>query len=100
MADVSRRQRGAACLRDACNLGVTHVYRSARLLSGGGHRRSLQRGRAVEGEHAVFEVFFEEPVECGRERLPSASSSQSTPGGSGMLRISADNRLVSRTITL
>ena len=125
VAEISRRQRGAACLRDACILGVPHVHRSARLWSGGGQHRSLQRGRVVEGEHAVFEVFFEELVECGRERLPSASSrqqrqaqaalkqgdagdlhrlcrlqvQQSTTGGSGLLRISADNTLVSRMIT-
>ena len=86
---------------------------------------SKQRSRVVDEEHPVLKGFFEQPVECGREplrRRPAGSSAKprrlsnkvmlvihtdcaafrfslSTTGGSGLLRISADNTLVSKVIT-
>ena len=63
--NIASRDRGAARNGNAGDLGVAQVHRAPRPLSLGGEGRSLVRGRAVEVQHAVFQIFQEQLVEGG-----------------------------------
>src|SRR5437773_1276924 len=76
MANIARRERRAACQRNAGDLGVAHVHRSTGRLPFGGQPRGFDRGCAIEIQHPILEVLAEQLVERRFQRMTAATRRQ------------------------